>query len=100
MLSPDSLALGTMMILLSGVLSVVVKTWISSTTPATPAPSIKSPTLNGRKMIIRKPAAKFASEPCKARPIARPAAPKMAMNEVVWIPSWPSATTTKASKAM
>ena len=82
MLSPDSLALGMMMVLLPGVSSVVVKIWISRTTPATPVPSIKTPTLNGRKLIIRKPAAKFASEPCRAGPIARPAAPGMAMNEV------------------
>ena len=40
------------------------------------------------------PEAKFASDPCSARPTARPAAPIRAMNEVVWIPSWASAART------
>jgi small conductance mechanosensitive channel len=44
---------------------------------------------------------KFDSEPCRARPMARPAAPSTAMKEVVWIPSWPSAaSTTKAIMPM
>jgi len=34
-------------------------------------------------MISRKPAAKLASEPCNARPIASPAAPMIAMKLVV-----------------
>ena len=37
-------------------------------------------------MTIKIPAAKLEGEPCNARPIARPAAPKTAIMEVVCIP--------------
>jgi len=39
--------------------------------------------LNGRKIISITPEAKFESEPCRAKPTARPAAPIIATNEVV-----------------
>ena len=46
------------------------------------------------------PAAKLDSEPCNARPMARPAAPKTAIKDVVWMPSIPNAAIiTKVSKA-
>ncbi len=41
-------------------------------------------------MRISTPPAKLASEPCKARPTARPAAPSTAINEVVSIPIIPA----------
>ncbi len=41
-------------------------------------------------MIIT-PEAKLESEPCNAKPTARPAAPSTAINEVVCTPSCPSA---------
>ena len=94
MLSPVSFEFGTMTALLSGVRMLVVNRAISSTVPASPAPMMKSPTLKGRKMISMMPAAKFDSEPCKAKPTARPAAPMMAIKDVVWIPIWPRAAST------
>jgi hypothetical protein len=39
---------------------------------------------------MRTPPAKFANDPCNAIPIAKPAAPISAMNEVVWIPNMPA----------
>jgi hypothetical protein len=45
-------------------------------------------------MIIRNPAAKFASEPCRASPMARPAAPITATKDVVCTPSCPRAART------
>ena len=62
-------------------------------TPTTPPASIKSPNLNGRKIIIITPAAKFCNEFCKAKPTAKPAAPISAINEVVSKPNWFSAAT-------
>ena len=53
--------------------------------------SIICPTLTCLKIISITPAATFASEPCKAKPIANPAAPKRAINEVVSIPNCPTA---------
>ena len=53
------------------------------TTPIAPPASIKSPALNGLNTSNMTPAAKFCKEPCNDRPIAKPAAAKMAANEVV-----------------
>jgi len=62
-LSPVIFELGIIIVLLSGVLSLVVKILISSTVPVAPAPSIKSLILIGLNIIINIPAAKFESEP-------------------------------------
>ena len=79
---------GTMICLLSPVFRIVVNICTCNTTPAMPAASTKSPTRYGRNITIRTPDAKFASEPCKARPTARPAAPMTAISEVVCTPIW------------
>ena len=45
--------------------------------------------------MINTPAAKFESDPCNAKPTAKPAAPSTATNEVVWNPiRWMAAITT------
>ena len=97
---PITAEFGRMMRLLSGVVRIVEKTCTSSTEPATPPTSTNSPALKGRKRISMTPDAKLDSEPCSAKPIARPAAPTIAMNEPVWMPISPSAETiTNASSA-
>ncbi|MNE72677.1 hypothetical protein D3C80_1686380 [compost metagenome] len=85
---------GTTTILLSPEVRVVVNSWTDCTTPLVPATSMNSPALMGRKMISRKPAAKLESEPCSARPMARPAAPIMATKEAVCTPTRPRAAIT------
>ena len=52
-----------------------------------------SPTLKGRKIIKITPAAKLESEPCNAKPIAKPAAPITATIEAVWTHNWPRTAT-------
>ncbi len=47
----------------------------------------------GRSTINITPAAKFDSEPCSARPTARPAAPRTAITAVVLTPTVSSAAT-------
>ncbi len=76
-----------MIFTLSGVLRVVVKIPISATVPLEPPATTKSPFLKGRKISSITPAAKFESVPCRARPMARPAAPSTATSEVVSIPN-------------
>ena len=89
--------LGTTMTLLSTVRIVVEKMLISWTVPSAPPPVMYSPTFTGRKQMSITPEAKFESEPWRARPIARPAAPRTATKEAVAIPILPSAAiTTKA----
>ena len=66
----------------------VTKIWISNTVPDTFWASMASPTLNGLNKIINIPPAKFDSEPCNDKPIAKPAAPKIATNDEVSIPSF------------
>ena len=83
----DREPLGMIMVLLSGVFSVVLKIWIAFTLPMNPCASITSPTLNGLKSIISTPPAKFAMLPCNARPTAKPAAPRMAMKDVICTPT-------------
>jgi uncharacterized protein YyaL (SSP411 family) len=82
MLPFDNAPLGKITSLLERPISLVVKISISFTTPTSPCASIKSPILKGLKIIIKTPPAKFARLPCKARPMANPAAPIMAANEV------------------
>ena len=78
-MAPDMMdVFGWMIFLLSGDLRM-----ISSTTPAWPPASMKSPILNGRNKMMSTPEAKFERAPPRARPTARPAAPRMATREVV-----------------
>jgi len=58
-----------MMRWLSAVFSVVENTCTSSIFPSMPAPLIMSPALNGRKTMMRKPAAKFDSPPLPIPPL-------------------------------
>jgi len=46
----------------------------------------KSPTLKGRRISMKAPAAKLPSNPLQAAPIATPAPASIAANEVVWMP--------------
>lgn len=80
--------------LLSPLRSTVWKIRIESTVPATPCASIQSPTLNGRNSRISTPPAKLARLPCRARPMARPAAPMAATKLVVWMPIMEATLTT------
>ena len=61
--------------ILSNVSIFVVNNPTSFTIPEDPATSAQSPVSNGRKISSITPAATFDNAPCKARPIARPAAP-------------------------
>lgn len=56
------------------------------TVPISPATSTKSPFLIGRKKMIITPAATLDRVPCRARPMARPAAPMTATTLVVCTP--------------
>ena len=71
---------------LSGVLITVVNKPSSVTVPVTPATVTKSPTFIGRSTTRKAPAAKCASRPDHAMPIATPAAAIRAAKVVVWIP--------------
>ena len=75
-----------MIVLLSGVLMIVLNSWISLTVPVCPCASMKSPTWNGLNIRIITPPAKFCNVPLNAMPIARPADAKIATNDVVSIP--------------
>ena len=55
--------LGTIMVRLSNGAMMVEKRFTSSTVPVAPPASTKSPTLKGRKIIIRTAAPIFAKEP-------------------------------------
>ena len=56
-----------------------------------------SPSLKGLKSIINIPPAKLDSDPCNDKPIASPAAPKIATNED---DSTPSLVTTATNKSI
>ena len=58
---------GTVMVLLSAGEMVVEKRFIFSTVPLAPPASIKSPTLNGRKTMIRTAEPIFESESLSAK---------------------------------
>ena len=49
---------------------------------------MKSPTLIWRNRISITPEARFESDPCKANPIAKPAAPSTATKDAVCMPTW------------
>ena len=95
MLPLDNEPLGIIISLLERPISFVVKISISFTTPTSPWASIKSPILIGLKIIIKTPPAKLPREPCKASPIAKPAAASTAAKEVVPMPTLPNTTITK-----
>jgi hypothetical protein len=61
----------------------------------TPAAEMKSPTLNGRRRTRKTPAAKFASMPLQATPMATPPAAKRAAKLVVSTPKKPRMATTR-----
>ena len=73
-------------IALSGVMMVVPKRPSSRIVPTTPPMLTKSPTLKGRRISMKAPAAKLPSNPLQAAPIATPAPASIAANEVVWMP--------------
>ena len=52
-----------------------------------------SPCAKGRKLNNIMPAAIFCSVPCKAKPMATPAAPKAAIKLAVCTPNWDRTTT-------
>lgn len=76
-----------MITLLSAVVIMVLKIWISFTVPLCPWASKKSPTRNGLNKRIITPPAKFCNVPLNAIPIATPAEAKRAINELVSIPN-------------
>ncbi|MNN82632.1 hypothetical protein D3C81_1995850 [compost metagenome] len=71
---------------MSGVVIAVANRPISITVPVTPPAQMKSPTLKGRRTIIKAPAARLASNPDQAMPMARPTAASRAAKVVVGIP--------------
>ncbi|MNJ57631.1 hypothetical protein D3C77_532290 [compost metagenome] len=86
MLSLKILLLPTRVSTLSGVLIAVANRPISVTVPITPPALMKSPTLNGRRTIMKAPAAKLANSPDQAMPMARPTAASSAAKVVVCMP--------------
>ena len=68
---------------LSKVFIIVVNNPTSLIVPEISVVSTQSPLLNGLNNKSITPAATFDRVPCKARPIAKPAAPKTAIIEVV-----------------
>ncbi|MCY1183478.1 hypothetical protein D9M73_241050 [compost metagenome] len=86
MVSPKILLLPTRLSTLSGVLIAVTNRPISFTVPVTPPAVMKSPTLNGRRTMMKAPAARFASRPDQAMPMATPAAAMSAARLVVCTP--------------
>ena len=82
---------------LSGVLITVPNRPIASTVPVTPPAVTESPTLNGRRKTRKAPAAKFASRPPHAMPIATPPAAISAAKVVVSTPKKPRMATTSAA---
>jgi hypothetical protein len=83
---PNTLPLPTRVSTLSGVTMVVPKSPSSCTVPVMPPISTKSPTLNGRRMSMKAPAAKLPSMPLHAAPMATPAPASIAAIDVVWMP--------------
>ena len=78
---------GTIIFWLSALKKTVLNIVISVIVPLTPPATTLSPALKGLNKTIITPEAKFPKESFKAKPIAKPAAPKIAKNEVVSTPS-------------
>ena len=75
---------------------IATQTW-ERCVPHTPAAHTASPTLNGRRNTRDAPAAKFASRPPQATPIATPPAAINAANVVVSTPKNPRIATESAT---
>ncbi|RMR94850.1 hypothetical protein ALP75_205478 [Pseudomonas syringae pv. actinidiae] len=86
MVSEKILLLPTRFNTLSGVLMDVTNSPISTTVPVTSAAVITSPTLNGRNTMIKPPAARLASNPDQAMPMASATAASNAAKLVVSMP--------------
>ena len=93
MVSEKILLFGTIASTLSPVVIAVPKRPTLSTLPVTPPVAITSPTLNGRRNTRNAPAAKLASKPLQARPMATPAAAMRAANVAVSTPRTPRIAT-------
>jgi hypothetical protein len=100
MLSANSLLLPMVVRTLSGWSMVVANRPISRTVPVMPPPLMKSPTLKGRRMIRKAPAAKLASRPLQAAPMAMPAAASRAAKLVVSMPNTDRMTITSTMRMM
>ncbi|NIP78198.1 MAG: hypothetical protein GWM90_02935 [Gemmatimonadetes bacterium] len=87
MVDPKMAPLGTTIRRLSGVSNWVVNRSISTTFPVTPATETTSPTLKGRKISSIAPAEKLPRVPCSARPMAKPAAARIAAKLATEIPN-------------
>jgi len=97
MLSEKTLLFPTIVSTLSGVLMVVPNRPIALTVPVTPPAVTKSPTLNGRRKTRKAPAAKLASSPPHATPMATPPAAISAAKVVVSTPKNPRIATISAT---
>ena len=100
MVSENTLLFPIIVTTLSGVLTVVPNSPTASTVPVTPPTVTKSPTLNGRRNTRNAPAAKFASSPPQATPMATPPAARSAANVVVSTPKSPRIATIKMAFRM
>jgi len=89
MLSPRILALPTNVRTLSSVVKFVTNSPISSTVPRMPRAEMKSPTLKGRRMRRKTPAARLARRPLHAAPMAMPTPARRAAKLVVSMPKKP-----------
>jgi len=87
MMPLESILFGITTRLFSSVRIMVLNICISLTIPFLPCASIISPTRKGRKSSSMIPPAKLVSVPCNARPIAKLAAPIIAMRDVVLTPT-------------
>ena len=85
--------------LLSKVNKCVYKISIRCTVPLCPIPIITSPTWKGLNNRIKTPPAKLDREPCKARPIANPAAPKIAKKDDMGTPTIVATPINKETKS-
>ena len=85
----DSLLLGMVTMLFMNVLILVLRHPMSTTVPLSPvSSSTKSPILSGLSSTICIPEKKLASVGCRARAMARPPIPRVAIRVSTRIPSW------------
>jgi hypothetical protein len=89
----ESEPLGMITVLFSPVSNMVSNILMAATVPVKPWVEMVLPTWKGLKTKRRIPPAKLARLPCSAKPMASPAAPKMATNEVVCMPMIPAQMT-------
>jgi len=91
---PQTLPFGMMTCVLLSVTISVQNSDSPCTTPPLPPTLTEWPMRNGRKISSITPAARLVSVPCRARPIAREAAPRTATRLVVWMPNCDSTAST------